>query len=535
MTDATGPQTDARGDAAPRRPSRRTSAWWRAARVAIRVLVPVVVVVLVWGELTRLDWPQVYGEMAEANFLLLVAAGVVVAANVAAMGLYDAVSFPSAPRLGFARRWGLGSLCFAWSNFLTIGPIGGPALRFFVYGRYGLSPVQVARGLGAQYVGFAGGLIGWLVASALPVTGAGGVALRAGLALVLAVTLAIAFRRLALAYFERRARRQPSAHAGALEQLRSIRAIPLGLVGFLDWGCSLTAFWMVARAAGMALSAGGAARTFLGGHLVGMISMLPGGLGSADAAWLYALTQEGGQPGYEPDVAAAGILLFRVIFYLLPWAVAAAITLTIAGPRLDETATWRPRVLAGVAGVYAAIMLIAQALPSGHAWPMPQTLPPDIVQGQLTHLAALLAAVGVACQIPGLVTGSRRAWSTTMVLTAVGLVAHALKADDLQEVLVSALVLVLAFAARASFTTEGWRPPWWAPAASIALCAALYWAVGVQAFPRRVLDAGDLIVFGTSHGAGRFVRGGALLVLLTPAALAWGLIAMRPRGSRASA
>ncbi len=484
--------------------------------VAARVIVPVAVIALVWGELTALDWPQVYGEIAGANYLLLVAAGLVVAANVASMGLYDAVSFPRAPRLGFTRRWGLGALCFAWSNFLTIGPIGGPALRFLVYGRYGLTPVQVARGLGAQYMGFAGGLIGWLVASAIPVMGPGGLALRAGVALALAVTLAVIFRRAALAFLEIRAASRPASDSGTLEQLRTVRAVPLGIVGFLDWGCSLAAFSMVAWAAGMPLTAGQAARTFLGGHLVGMVSMMPGGLGSADATWLLGLTEAGN----EPDVAAAGILLFRVVFYLLPWAIAAAITLTLAGPKLEDAANWRPRVLAGVVGVYAAIMLAAQALPSGHAWPMAPPLPPTIVLTQATHVIALLAAVGAACQAPGLVVGSRQAWRRALICVIVGFGAHALKADDLQEVLVSALVVVLAFAARRSFEMPGaGRAPWWTSGLITAVCAGLYWAVGVQAFPRNVLDPGDLLVFGSIQGAGRFVRGGALLVVLTPVLL----------------
>ncbi len=500
---------------------------WRAAQFAIRVLVPLAVVALVWGELTRLDWPQVYGEMARANFLLLVIAGGVVAANVAAMGLYDAISFPAAPRLGFSRRWGLGSLCFAWSNFLTIGPIGGPALRFFIYGRYGLTPAQVAKGLAAQYVGFAAGLIGWLIASSVAVSGVPGLFVRCGVAFGLAVTLALFIQRFTETYRAWRSRGRPTSDTPS-QHLGPKRAISLGVVGFLDWGCSLATFWIVASATGMTLDLAIAARTFLGGHLVGMVSMLPGGLGSADAAWLYGLTHAGGDSGYEADVAAAGILLFRVVFYLLPWAIAAAVTLTLAGQRLEGAANWRPRVLAAVASVYAAIMLAAQALPSGNAWPMPAPLPSTLVLTQLTHLAALLAAVGVACQAPALAAGSARAWMRLTVLTAIGLLAPALKADDLQEVLVSALVLVLAIAARGSFAEAvSWRGPWWTVGATLALCTMLYWIVGVQAFPRRGLDPGDLLLFGTRQGAGRVVRGGALLVLLTLASLAWGLTRRR--------
>ena len=494
----------------------RMPLWRRVAMALVRVVVPVVVVWLVWGELTRIDWPQVRAEMGEANFLLLLAAALVVAANVAAMGLYDAVSFPRTPELGFVRRWGIGSLCFAWSNFLTIGPIGGPALRFLVYGRRGLSPGQVARGLGAQYMGFGGGLIGWLVASALPLYGWAGLAMRAGIALGLAVTLAMLFKMGAIAALRWRARTLHKEVSESLEQIRRVRAWALGVVGFLDWGCSMAAFAMVAWAAGMVLDAGQAARTFLGGHVVGMVSMMPGGLGSADATWLYGLTEA----GHEADVAAAGIVLFRAVFYLLPWVVAAIVTLTVAGPRFEDSAAWRARVLALVVVVYAAIMVAAQALPSGHAWPMVNPVPPTIAMTQASHVIGLLAAVGAACLAPGLAARSGQAWRVTLWCAALGLGAHALKADDAQEVLVSALVVVLAFAARRDFQMDSqWRAPWWTAGAIVAACTVWYWLIGVQAFPRRVLDAGDLLVFGSAEGAGRFVRGGVLLALLSAGVL----------------
>ncbi|MEQ9095311.1 MAG: hypothetical protein RIE32_03515 [Phycisphaerales bacterium] len=49
----------------------------------------------------------------------------------------------------------------------------------------------------------------------------------------------------------------------------------------------------------------------------------------------------------------------------------------------------------------------------------------------------------------------------------------------------------------------------------------------MQVIRRRALDPGDLLLFGTRQGAGRVVRGGALLVLLTLASLAWGLTRRR--------
>lgn len=503
--------------------------------VALRLLVPVVVIWLVWGELTGLDWPQVRAEMADANFLLLVTASVVVAANVAAMGLYDAVSFPGTPRLGFNKRWGLGALCFAWSNFLTIGPIGGPALRFLVYGRRGLSAAQVARGLGAQYMGFAGGLIGWLCASLLPVSGLAGLAIRAAFALTLAIGLTIVIRLIVLRILERRAKgrhqhAEPAEPAGgAIEQFRRTRPAALGVVGFLDWGLSLLAFSMVAWAVGMPLAASTAAKTFLGGHLVGMISMLPGGLGSADASWLYGLTES----GFEPDVAAAGILLFRVVFYLLPWVIAAAITLTIAGPRFEEASAWRPHVLGMLVVVYAGIVLSALALPATGIWPMARPLPPTIVVNQATHLFGLIAIVGAACQVPGILARSRRSWRFALAFMALGLVSHAIKGDDIQEVLVSALVMVLAYAARHAMDQPGVvRTAWWVPGAIVSACTAMYWLVGIQSFPRGTLDAWDLVVFGTAQGAGRFLRGGVFLVFVSLAMFAYEGVRVMLAGNR---
>lgn len=493
--------------------ARRRGPAWRVGMILIRLLVPLVVIWLVWGELTRLDWPQVRAEMANANFLLLALAALVVVGNVAAMGLYDAVSFPGTPKLGFTKRWGLGSLCFAWSNFLTIGPIGGPALRFLVYGRHGLSASQVARGLGAQYMGFAGGLIGWLCASMLPVDGVPGLIIRAGFALVLSLAITIAIRRIVLHILDRRTmRNQAGETGGTLDQFRRIRPTALGLVGFLDWGFSLLAFSIVAWSAGMPLTTDTAAKTFLGGHLVGMISMMPGGLGSADAAWLYGLTEAGN----EPDVAAAGILLFRVVFYLLPWAIAAAATLTIAGPRYTEATAWRPHVLGMVVVVYAGIILSALALPATGVWPMAHPLPPTIFVNQATHILGLVAVIGAACQVPGILMRSRRSWRLAMAYTALGMASHALKGDDIQEVLVCALVIVLAYAARKSIDQPGtYRSPWWIPGAIISACTALYWLVGIQAFPRNTLDASDLLVFGTAQGAGRYMRGGVFLIAAT--------------------
>ena len=62
----------------------------------------------------------------------LAAAGLVTLVNIGAMGLYDVVSFRHT-RSRWTDRWRYGAFCFAWSNFLTLGPLSGPAMLFWLY------------------------------------------------------------------------------------------------------------------------------------------------------------------------------------------------------------------------------------------------------------------------------------------------------------------------------------------------------------------------------------------------------------------
>ena len=48
------------------------------------------------------------------------------------MGLYDVIAFRHT-RSRWTERWRYGAVAFAWSNFLTLGPLAGPAMRFWLY------------------------------------------------------------------------------------------------------------------------------------------------------------------------------------------------------------------------------------------------------------------------------------------------------------------------------------------------------------------------------------------------------------------
>lgn len=493
---------------------RRLKPLWKWLRPVLGGLLFAGVLALAWNELAALDWPQVHAEILQTHWPILALAGLAVAANVGAMGLYDAVCFPRTPRLGFFVRWGIGSLCFAWTNFLTLGPIGGPALRMLVYTRRGLQPGQVARGLAVQYIGFVAALLAWLIAMALPLPAFGAaLAVRVVLAAILAAVLSVTLRWVSVALLGRFNALPVTERAPC-----GAPAVRIGLVGFLDWGFSLAAFWLIAAAAGIVLDPFLTARAFFGGHIVGMASMLPGGLGSADATWLIVLTNA----GHAPDEAAAVILLFRLVFYIAPWAAAVLATIAIASRARTEL-PWRPNAVAAAQFVGALFILVSAATPAlrKEIEAREQTVPLALVES--AHLAVVLASSLLALAGVRLVRRSRRAylWSVGLMLVCVG--AHLVKGGEPQESIVCALLLALLLLARRDFGETGlsaW-PRAGATAGVLALALAVYLGVGLTA---AVNVRWDLEVLGRfTHRAefARLLRGGIALATLGAAMVVW--------------
>lgn len=480
---------------------------WRWLRPVLGLGLFVGIVSLAWGELRALDWFQIQDELVRTTPGFLLLAGLAVIANVAAMGLYDAVCFPKAPRLGFLTRWGLGSLCFAWSNFLTLGPIGGPAMRMLVYTRRGMKTARIARGLGVQYIGFCAGLFAWTVALALPLPRGPGmlvldILVAAGISVLSACLVRAACIRLL------RKRDPDSETARAVEQTRGV---PLGLVGFLDWGFSLTSFWLVAAAAGLMLDPFFTARTFFSGHLAGMASMLPGGLGSADAVWLLSFTEA----EIEPDKAAAVIVLFRLIFYIAPWAIALLVTLRLVSRGAIDRA-WRPRFVVGGVLVGAGFILISGAIPAVHERILMQSrgLPP--LASESLRLVALLSAAGLFVLAPALLTHSRRALEAALLLLASCAIAHLVKGADPQEATACALALALLLLTRGDFDRATPATPTPARTAASALVPLLgFAAIGFAAVGGTWIHPSRLADLAPTASAPRFFRAVIGLGLLT--------------------
>ena len=62
-------------------------------------------------------------------------------------------------------RWRYGAVAFAWSNFLTLGPFAGPAIRFWLYRPTVEHSSDLETGVLSITIAFASGLVGWTLAT----------------------------------------------------------------------------------------------------------------------------------------------------------------------------------------------------------------------------------------------------------------------------------------------------------------------------------------------------------------------------------
>lgn len=448
------------------RPAPREAERGRAYVLALRVvgsagrwwpfLLAGTVAFLGWEELRRIDFGHVRQALHALSGRWLAVATALTALNFALLGCYDLLTLQgsSVPRTS---RWGLGTLAFAWSNFLTLGPIAGPAIRFLLYRPYAVDAAVLSAAIVANITAFAGTLLVCLVSAwTLPPSPAPLAAL-----LILAFLAALLGRLGRLAGAPRWLDRGGWAWSA------------LFAVAFLDWLLAAAAFAAFVRAAGQPAAAPAIARTFFTGQLIGAVSLLPGGLGSADAYWLVRLPL---------DTAAAGAVLiaYRAIYYMAPWLLAC---LVLLGRGARAGVRWLrpvPSILALLIGGGGAVLLASTASPAlvHRLKILERWVPIGVIEishlgGAVTGLALLLLARGVA-------RGYREAHRLTVALLLVGGGVALLKGLDYEEAVILFGLGAVTVSQGALFKREG-RAPWfgWTTIAIAALALGIFAVVGI--------------------------------------------------------
>lgn len=404
-------------------------------------LVFALVLALSWRALGQVHPRDVRAALHDLDRRWLVLAGALTVANIGAMGLYDVVAFRHT-RSRWTERWRYGAVCFAWSNFLTLGPLAGPAIRFWLYRPAVEQLSDLHAGIVSVAIAFSAGLAGWVIAAL--------VATRTQIPLVALIAIAFAASAVLVGIARRIARRidRLNAPESVLRQ-----ALTLAAIGWLDWSLAALTFVACLQATGTTEPPVALVESFFLGQALGVVSLVPGGFGSSDAFWVAHLP-------IAESTAAAVLVAYRLIYYVIPWVIASLLLLAWVTRRTPRRLEVARRTIAGLVGGGGVLIMLSSALPALYArLPLLERYVP-LPLVEIGHVAAALAGLLLLVLARGLGRGYRAAFRVTLVLLGIAIAGALLKGLDWEEASILALLGVATWSQASLFDRPSRGDPW---------------------------------------------------------------------------
>lgn len=365
-------------------------------------------------------------------------------------------------------------IAYALGNTIGLGVLTGGAVRMRLYTAAGVEPGKIvsliafnatAFGLGMTAFGAAGLLWGAhevadvarLPAWLLRLIAAG------ALAGIAAFVVLCVFRR-SIRVFGRWELRLPPAKL-AMTQLA---------ISALDLAASAAVLWVLLPEGVIGLPTFAAFYTI--GVALGVLSHVPGGIGVFEATILLACA------GRAPVEQIAGALvLYRVIYYLLPLALAATLLamyelrLGAAAPVGRAAVKLSPMLLAALTMIGGAMLLISGVTPEASDAENLLALHVPLTVVEAAHFIGSVAGVVMLFVARGLISRLDAAWWAALILSLLAGVLAIPKGIDVYEAALLGLLATLLVISRKQFDRSSalfamtFEPGWWL---SIALILA---------------------------------------------------------------
>lgn len=297
---------------------------WSRVGLALSVTIIVVAVVVLYRILRDIDLDELYDALQATPWRQLIVAGLFVAAGYLTLTLYDLFALRTIGRNDVPYRVAAlaGFTSYSIGHNVGASVFSGGAVRYRIYSAWGMNVVDVAK------ICFIAGLTFWLGNATVLGLGIAHApqAARAIDQLPLWLNRAIALFVLAvLAAYVIWVWIKPRAIGRDGWQV-TLPGGPLTLlqigIGIVDLACCSAAMYMLVPDEPN-LGFVTVAVIFVTATLLGFASHAPGGLGVFDAAMMVALWQ------FDKEELLAGLLLFRLLYYILPF----ALSLLILGAR----------------------------------------------------------------------------------------------------------------------------------------------------------------------------------------------------------
>ncbi|NJD10091.1 MAG: bifunctional lysylphosphatidylglycerol flippase/synthetase MprF [Gemmatimonadetes bacterium] len=414
-------------------------------------------------------------------------------------------------------------VAYALSNNIGFALIAGTSVRDRFYSRWGVGTGDLTRIVVFYSTSF------WLGLSAL---GGWSLALQPHPALLrfasepVLRTLGVLVLLFPVAYLLASAlRRAPLRVRGLQLQFPPPRlALLQVLLSAVEW--SLAGAVLYARLPAGGPGFGALLGVFLAAQLAGLVSHVPGGVGVFETVLLVTLGRY-----YGHTQIVSSLLLYRLLYYLLPLGIALAILVgdelrlrrhhlarlgTVLGSITAQTA---PALLALFTFIAGVVLLISGATPAdpGRVRWLAEHLPLAVLEashflGSVVGVALLILAQGIARRLDG-------AWYLGMVGLALGVALSLLKGGDYEEALLLGVLLAALlgsrdqFDRRAAFLDAPFSPGW-----TVAAVAALGASIWLGFFAYKNVQYGSELWwrFALNHDVSRFLRAsvGATVSLL---------------------
>jgi len=430
----------------------------------IKKLLPILVLIIfiaaIWvmhKALAEFHYHQIIGYIRAVPMRDRILAILLTAANYLLLTGYDqlAIRYLQTP-LERSRIMLASFISYAFSSNIGLSLLTAGSLRYRFYSSWGLSAEQITKLIGFTVITFWLGLIG-----------AGGLVLTfqplslnaiSWLPNSAAFTLGPFFLLLVACYLFFFCFRKNTLHLGSWEFSSPKPGIGIAqiVIGSLDW-CLAGAVLYVLLPDTIPLSLGQMLGIYLLAQIVALISHVPGGLGVFESMILLL----------APQVSSAALLgslmLYRVIYYLMPLALATAMLAAVEmlqrkhqlGRLSQSISQWSsgvtPQLLALTTLISGTILLFSGATPAvGHRlhW-LGEFMPLEMIE--LSHFLASLVGAVLLLLARGLQRRLDGAYIVTVILLAVGSILSLTKGGDYEEAITLLLILAALLPCRRFF------------------------------------------------------------------------------------
>lgn len=314
----------------------------------------------------------------------------------------------------------------------------------------------------------------------------------------------------------------------AIDRIRITEATAFIGASIVDWAVSACLLWSCLAVLGVHVSPGAAIAVFALASILGMISFVPGGLGVFDITLVSLLAAH----GVSPDSAVAALVLYRVVYYLVPLLVALALGANeLRTTRIARTLRAHPairflawpvgravdlgiRILAWLTAASGVVLLAGAAFPNlrSHVQILRVWLPLGAVE--VSNLASVAVGLLLVFAARGLSLRLNRAFWLALGLLVAGGVFGLLRGLDWGSSLLLVAVAGALWLNRADFDQRGSLSRQlgeWQWVAALAAALMLYIIIGEAFYPA---GGASLLHFEVGANGARFLRG-LMIALLT--------------------